>query len=110
MADPARGRATYADVLNAQPHVVAEVLFVRRGPGGWMILERTRASPRRAHRRPRARRLAAGALAGGSRRSYFELAPDWVCEVPTASVDGDAPARLRPPGALEFPVAALWMR
>lgn len=111
MADPARRRAGYQDVLDAPPYRVAEVidgtLYTfprpagphaiatsalgeelgppfkrgRGGPGGWMILDEPE--------------LHLGAdvlvpdLAGWRRErmpelpdvAAFELAPDWVCEV-----------------------------
>ena len=111
MADPARRRATYDDVLSAPRHVVAEILdgelrlsprpasphavassrlgeelgppFGRSkgGPGGWVILDEPE--------------LHLGAdivvpdLAGWRRARmpvlddvpYFTLAPDWACEV-----------------------------
>jgi Uma2 family endonuclease len=111
MADAAHGRATYEDVLAAPSHVVAEVLFGtlyqsprpaaphalaasavgeelgppfkrgRGGPGGWMILYEPELH------------LGEHILVpdlGGWRRermpetpltAFFELAPDWVCEV-----------------------------
>lgn len=111
MADRAKKRATYEDVLAAPPHMVAEIIDGelelqprpaslhaaaatalgeelgppfkrgRGGPGGWLILYEPE--------------LHLGAdilvpdLAGWRRErmpempdaAYFELAPDWVCEV-----------------------------
>jgi Uma2 family endonuclease len=111
MADPARRRATYQDVLDAPPHKVAEVIDGelilnprpggpqsaaastlgeelappfkrgRGGPGGWITLDEPE--------------LHLGAdilvpdLAGWRRERlpavpdapYFTLAPDWICEV-----------------------------
>jgi Uma2 family endonuclease len=115
MADPAKKRATYEDVLSAPPHMVAEVIDGdlelqprptafhslaasalgeelgppfkrgRGGPGGWMILFEPE--------------LHLGAdilvpdLAGWRRdrmpevpdTPYFDVAPDWVCEVLSSS-------------------------
>ena len=117
MAEPAKKRATYADVLAAPPHVVAEIIDGalethprpsprhsaaansladeltspfqkgRGGPGGWVFFVEPE--------------LHLGAdvlvpdLAGWRRdrlksykdAAYFELAPDWVCEVLSASTE-----------------------
>lgn len=111
MADPARRRATYEDVLNAPPHVVAEVLFGtlyqsprpamphsvaasavgeelgppfkrgRGGPGGWMILDEPEIHL--------GEHIVVPDLGGWRRErlpevplaAYLELPPDWVCEV-----------------------------
>jgi Uma2 family endonuclease len=111
MAEAAKRRATYDDVLRSPPHVVAEVVFGtlyqsprpasphslaasaigeelgppfkrgRGGPGGWMILDEPEVH------------LGEHILVpdlGGWRRermpevplaAYFELTPDWVGEV-----------------------------
>lgn len=112
MADPARKRATYDDVLAAPEHLVAEVLDGelslqprpgkphaaaatalgeelgppfkrgRGGPGGWIILHEPELH------------LGADIVVpdlGGWRRErmpkmiddepFFDVAPDWVCEV-----------------------------
>jgi len=110
MADPAKRRATYQDVLDAPEHQVAEIIggdlrlsprpggphtrstsalgyllgppfdFGSGGPGGWIILDEPE--------------LHLGAdivvpdLAGWRRErmpevtggAYFTLAPDWICE------------------------------
>jgi Uma2 family endonuclease len=115
MSDPARRMATYRDVLDAPPHVVAEVIDGvlyqsprpatphavaasalgeelgppfkrgRNGPGGWMIVDEPELH------------LIGDILVpdlGGWRRermpllpqaAYLELAPDWVCEVASPS-------------------------
>jgi Uma2 family endonuclease len=111
MADPAKRRATYQDVLDAPAHLNAELIhgdlrlsprpggphtaassalgallappfqFGNGGPGGWLILDEPELhlgedivvpdlAGWRRHRMP-------VAPAG----SYFELAPDWACEV-----------------------------
>jgi len=116
-ADPARRRATYEDVLAAPPHLVAELihgtLFTsprpaaphahaasvlgmdlgspfqrgRGGPGGWWILDEPELH------------LGEHVLVpdlGGWRRermaevpnvSFFELSPDWLCEVLSPSTE-----------------------
>ncbi|HEY1954121.1 MAG TPA: Uma2 family endonuclease [Polyangiaceae bacterium] len=109
--DAATKRATYADVLAAPEHMVAEVLFGvlythprpanphartttqltaelagpfdrgRGGPGGWIILDEPELHLRddivvpdlAAWRRERLPRI--------PNAPYFELAPDWACEV-----------------------------
>ena len=117
MFGPKRRRATYQDVLDAPPHVVAEIIGGelrlsprpggphtsvatvlgeelgppfrrgRGGPGGWIILDEPE--------------LHLGAeivvpdLAGWRRErlpavqdaAYFTLAPDWLCEVLSRSTE-----------------------
>jgi Uma2 family endonuclease len=111
MADPARRRATYADVLSAPPHVVAELIHGvlhthprpasphaaaasalgeelgppfkrgRGGPGGWILLDEPELHFDEFVLVPD--------LAGWRRQRmpavpnvpYFTLAPDWICEV-----------------------------
>ena len=112
MADPARRRATYEDVLAVPPGKVAEIvdgeLFVhprpggphtaaasalgeelgppfkrgRGGPGGWIILDEPELHLGEDVLVPdlagwRRERMAAVK----SDQMYFEVAPDWVCEV-----------------------------
>jgi hypothetical protein len=186
MADLARPRATYEDVLRSPPHVVAEVLFGtlhqsprpavphalaasavgeelgppfkrgRGGPGGWMILDEPEIHLGEHIVVPDLGSWRRERLPAAPDAAYLELAPDWVCEVLSPSTraldrgaklkvyaefrvgfawfvepleklvevleldgetyrivqtaEGDAPARLRPFDAIEFPVAALWMR
>lgn len=111
MAEAAPRRATYEDVLSSPEHVVAEVVFGRLyqsprpasvyglaasaigeelgppfkrgrgGPGGWMILFEPELHLGEHIVVPdlggwRRERLPEAPLA-----PYFELAPDWVCEV-----------------------------
>lgn len=111
MAEAAQRRATYEDVLNSPEHVVAEVVFGtlyqsprpaiahgvaasaigeelgppfkrgRGGPGGWMIIDEPELHLGEHIVVPdlggwRRERLPEAPLA-----PYFELAPDWVCEV-----------------------------
>ncbi len=111
MADAAKRRATYDDVLSCPEHVVAEVVFGtlyqsprpaavhslaasaigeelgppfkrgRGGPGGWMILDEPEIHL--------GEQIVVPDLAGWRRErlpevpaaAYLELAPDWVCEV-----------------------------
>lgn len=110
-ADAARRRATYEDVLAAPAHLVAEVLFGvlhtrprpaipharvssrlgseldgpfdrgRGGPGGWILVDEPELHL--------AEDIVVPDLAGWRRErlprlpnaSFFELAPDWACEV-----------------------------
>ncbi len=114
-ADPARRKATYQDVLDAPEHLVAEVLAGdlythprpagphtetasvlgmdlggafhrgRGGPGGWIILDEPE-----LHLGPD---ILVPDLGGWQRErlpavphtAYIELAPDWACEVLSAS-------------------------
>ncbi len=111
MANAARNRATYADVLAAPPHRVAELIHGvlhthprpasplavagsalteelgppfkrgRGGPGGWMLL-----SEPELHL---GEHVLVPDLAGWRRERmpvienvpYFTLAPDWICEI-----------------------------
>jgi Uma2 family endonuclease len=118
MAEPARKRATYADVLAAPPGLVAEIidgeLYThprpsprhsaaavalgvelggpyqkgRGGPGGWVFFVEPE-----LHLGPH---VVVPDLAGWRRErlaayqdaAYFDLAPDWICEVLSASTEG----------------------
>ncbi|MBS1118521.1 MAG: hypothetical protein H6Q90_749 [Deltaproteobacteria bacterium] len=111
MADPAKRRATYQDVLDAPEHLNAEIIngelrlsprpggphtatasalgcllgspfqFGNGGPGGWLILDEPELHL--------AEDIVIPDLAGWRRErmpiaptgSCFELAPDWACEV-----------------------------
>ena len=111
MADPVKRPATYQDVLDAPPHVVAEILgdelrlsprpggphtsaasrlgyllgppfdLGAGGPGGWMILDEPELHL--------GRDILVPDLAGWRRerlplitdQAYFTVAPDWCCEV-----------------------------
>lgn len=115
MAEPAKKRATYADLLAAPPNLVAEIIdgvlethprpsprhatassalgakisppyqFGRGGPGGWIF-----AIEPELHLGPH---VLVPDLAGWHRErlsvepdaAYIDIAPDWVCEVLSAS-------------------------
>lgn len=117
MADPAKKRATYQDVLNAPRHQVAEIIHGtlsllprpralharsssrlgaelsgpfdrgRGGPGGWGLLDEPELHLGEA--------IIVPDLAGWRRArmpeipdvSFFTLAPDWVCEVLSPSTE-----------------------
>lgn len=117
MADPARRRASYEDVLSAPEHLIAEIIDGelvlqprpagrhsavtsalgeelgppfkrgRGGPGGWLILDEPELHL--------ASDVVVPDLAGWRRdrlprigdEAYFELAPDWVCEVLSPSTE-----------------------
>src|SRR5262245_19454608 len=119
MTRAARRRATYADVLAAPPHVVAEIIngelvtSPRRGPpqaraasvlgsalggpfdrgaggpGGWWILYQPE-----LHLQALGERIVPD-LAGWRvermpelpQTAYFELPPDWICEVLSPSTE-----------------------
>ncbi len=114
MVSSARRRATYADVLAAPRHKVAEVLSGelvvsprpagphaaaatalgeelgppfkrgRGGPGGWIILDEPELHLGEDILVPDLagwRRTTMGEIPAGP---YFEIAPDWVCEVLSA--------------------------
>lgn len=138
MAEAAERRATYEDVLGCPPHVVAELVFGtlyqsprpaiphalaasalgeelgppfkrgRGGPGGWMIIDEPEIH------------LGEHVIVpdlGGWRRErlpevpvapYFELAPDWACEVLSPSTRAlDRGPKLRV--YAEHGVAFVWL-
>jgi len=117
MAEPAKKNATYADLEAVPPHLVAEIIdgelvthprpsprhaaatnsladeltgpFQKRrgGPGGWVFFDEPE-----LHLGPE---IVVPDLAAWRRErltaypdsSYFELAPDWICEVLSASTE-----------------------
>ncbi len=116
MADPARKRATYQDVIDAPPHMVAEVLFGtlytnprpaaphartasvlgmdlggpfdrgRGGPGGWVLLDEPELHL--------GDDIVVPDLAGWHKErferpstAYFTVHPDFVCEVLSRSTE-----------------------
>jgi len=118
MADPAKRRATYDDLLAVPAHLVAQILFgelvthprpalrharaasrlggaldgpfdrARGGPGGWLILDEPELHLQADVLVPD--------LAGWRRQrmpelpdgAAFTLAPDWICEVLSPSTAG----------------------
>ena len=134
----ARGRATYQDVLDAPAHQVAEIVdgtlhthprpspphtlassalgsdlgnpfqFGRGGPGGWWILDEPELHL--------GEDILVPDLAGWRRERmaelpgtpYFTLAPDWVCEVLSASTRRVDLQEKRPVYARDG-VAYLWL-
>ncbi|MGE0325769.1 MAG: Uma2 family endonuclease [Polyangiaceae bacterium] len=111
MADPARKRATYADVLNAPAHRVAEIVNgdlrlsprpalleaaaltalgdelgppFRRGvggPGGWILLDRPELHLGADVLVPDIASWRRERLPIIPAEPYLSLAPDWLCEV-----------------------------
>lgn len=111
MADPAKRRASYADVLAAPPHKVAEILDGelelqprpaslhaaastalgeelgppfkrgRGGPGGWVILDEPELHLGSDILVPDLAGWRRGRMPEIPDAPYFDLAPDWVCEV-----------------------------
>jgi Uma2 family endonuclease len=117
MADAARKRATYADIVAAPPHLVAEIIDGqlrthprpsprhaaatnslsgeltgpfqqgRGGPGGWVFFDEPE-----LHLGPQ---VVVPDIAGWKRErlaaypdtNYFETAPDWLCEVVSSSTE-----------------------
>jgi len=117
MADPVRRKATYEDVLAAPKHLIAEIIDGdlslqprpagrhaavasalgeelgppfkrgRGGPGGWLILDEPELHL--------SSDILVPDLAGWRRErlprvgdeAYFELRPDWVCEVLSPSTE-----------------------
>ena len=137
-AAPPQGRATYQDVLDAPAHRVAEIIdgvlytqprpasphalatsslgsdltaafqFGRGGPGGWWIIDEPELHL--------GEDILVPDLAGWRRErmpdypdvAYFTLAPDWVCEVLSASTRKIDLHGKRPIYAREG-VAHLWL-
>jgi Uma2 family endonuclease len=111
MADPARKRATYADVLAAPRHVVAELIHGvlqtqprpagphaaattalaeelgppfkrgRGGPGGWILLVEPEIHLGEHVLVPDLAGWRRERMAAVADVAYFTLFPDWVCEV-----------------------------
>lgn len=138
MAEPAERAATYEDLLQASPHLVAEILFGRLhthprpapkharassmlggklmdpfdngkdGPGGWWILDEPELHP--------GRHVVVPDVAGWRRErmpelpetAWFELAPDWVCEVLSPST-AQTDRSLKLPIYAEHGVGHIWL-
>lgn len=118
MADPAKPRATYEDVLAAPPNLVAQVLDGvlitlprpaapharatsslgvdlggpfdrgRGGPGGWHILDEPELHLGADILVPDLAGWRKERLPAIPRAAYFSLAPDWACEVLSPSTAG----------------------
>lgn len=126
MADAVRRRATYADVLKAPRHVIAEVIDGelnlqprpagrhaavtsalgeelgppfkrgRGGPGGWLLLDEPELHLGSDIVVPDLAGWRRERLPGIGDEAYFELAPDWVCEVLSPNTEKrDRGAKLR---------------
>jgi len=137
-ASPARRNATYQDVLDAPEHLVAEVLAGdlythprpaaphaeaasvlgmdlgsafhrgRGGPGGWIILYEPDLHLGQDILVPDLAGWRRERLPAVTDAAYFELAPDWACEVlsrSTALVD----RRLKLPLYAREKVAHVWL-
>jgi Uma2 family endonuclease len=117
MAEPARKRATYADVLAAPEHVVAEIidgvlethprpsprhglatsaLGVRLGeafqfgsasPGGWIFIDEPELHLGPNILVPDIAGWRKERLSGLLDTAYIDIVPDWVCEVLSASTE-----------------------
>jgi Uma2 family endonuclease len=138
MFEPKRRRATYQDVIDSPPHLLAEVIGGelhlsnrpsglhtsvastlgaelmlpfgrgRGGPGGWIILDEPE-----LHLGPE---IVVPDLAGWRRErlpavenvAYFTLAPDWLCEVLSRSTEKVDRAKKLPIYAT-YGVRHLWL-
>lgn len=117
MADPARKRATYEDVLAAPPNLIAEVIFGtlytqprpagphtraasvigmdiggafdrgRGGPGGWVILYEPELHLGDEILVPDFAGWRRERMAETPATAFITLAPDWVCEVLSPSTE-----------------------
>jgi Uma2 family endonuclease len=115
VTDPARRLATYQDVLNSPPHVVAEVISGvlyqtprpatphaaaasavgeelgppfkrgRGGPGGWMILSEPELHLGGDILVPDVSSWRRERMPELPHAAFIELSPDWVCEVSSPS-------------------------
>lgn len=126
MADVAKRRATYDDVLNAPDHTIAEVIDGqlnvqprpagrhaavtsalgdelgppfkrgRGGPGGWILLDEPELHLGGDILVPDLAGWRRERLPGIGDEAYFELAPNWVCEVLSPKTEKhDRAAKLR---------------
>lgn len=138
MAEPAKRRATYEDLLEAPDHLVAEIIDGdlslmprpaaphaaaatalgeelgppfkrgRGGPGGWILLDEPEVHL--------ASDVLVSDLAGWPRsrlpaipnEPFLTLAPDWICEVLSTSTEATDRARKLPIYAREQ-VAHVWL-
>jgi Uma2 family endonuclease len=118
MAEPAKKRATYADVLAAPPDVVAEIIdgelhthprpsprhglassalgmklgdayqFGSAGGGGWIFIDEPELHLGPHVVVPDIAGWRRERLAGLLSGAYLEVVPDWVCEVLSGSTEG----------------------
>lgn len=126
MSDAPGRRASYADVLNAPDHTIAEVVDGqlhlhprpagchtavasalgeelgppfkrgRGGPGGWIILDEPELHLGNDILVPDVAGWRRERLPGIGNEAYFDLAPDWVCEVLSPKTEKhDRVAKLR---------------
>jgi Uma2 family endonuclease len=118
MAEPAKKRATYDDVLAAPPHVVAEIIdgvlethprpslrhglassalgvrlgeafqFGSTGPGGWIFIDEPELHLGPNILVPDIAGWRKERLSGLLDTAYIDIVPDWICEVLSASTEG----------------------
>ena len=111
MADPGRRKASYEDVLRAPEHLIAQIIDgelytsprppgphveaasvlamdigtpfhrARGGPGGWIVLDKPELHLVSDVLVPDIAGWLRSRLPAVPRNAFFELAPDWVCEV-----------------------------
>jgi Uma2 family endonuclease len=117
MADPAKRRATYEEVLRAPPHKVAEIIDGelvlsprpagphaaaatalgeelgppfkrgRGGPGGWIILDEPELHLGRDVLVPDLAGWRRETMSAVANEPYFTIRPDWICEVLSPSTE-----------------------
>src|SRR5262245_42096794 len=89
MAEPGKRTATYADIVAAPEHLVAEMAFQFRkgGPGGWFFFPSTEVKLDSDIVVPDIAGWRRERLSTLPETSYLTGAPDWVCEVLSASTE-----------------------
>jgi len=117
MAEPAKKRATYADVLSAPPDLVAEIIngalethprpsprhgiassalgarigdayqFGSAGPGGWIFIDEPELHLGRNVIVPDIAGWRQERLAVLPEAAYLDVRPDWICEVLSSSTE-----------------------
>lgn len=138
MSDPAQRMATYEDLLAVPEHLVAEILNGRLvthprpspkhawaascigdelvgpfhkgrgGPGGWVILDEPEIHLGQQILVPDLAGWRRERMPGLPETPYFELAPDWVCEILSPSTARSDRAEKMPIYATEG-VGHLWL-